>query len=264
MKPIHVTALQLDLAWEAPAVNRQQIETRLRGVKTDLIILPEMFTTGFSMNAAALAEDMDNSETLSWMEDIAQGHQALVCGSLIIRDGGKYYNRFVFVSPDEGLSCEYDKRHLFALGGEDKPYTAGDAWTWMEWKGWRIVPQICYDLRFPVWSRNRRLEGGGLSYDLLIYAANWPARRTYHWETLLRARAIENQAFVVGVNRVGTDGTGLEYVGRSVILDPAGNPVAQCPDEPATLEATLDPAVLQDIREKLPFWRDADAFDVYA
>ncbi|MDX2287119.1 MAG: amidohydrolase [Bacteroidia bacterium] len=264
MKPLRIWAVQPDLQWEQPAANRARIQSMIEAQpgQADLIVLPEMFTTGFSMRAKALAEPMEG-ETVRWMERMADRHQALICGSLIIAEDRRYYNRMVMAAPQEGVLAEYDKRHLFPLAGEHQHYARGESMTWAEYKGWRMAPMICYDLRFPVWSRNTITDSDTLRYDLLLYVANWPAARIQHWEILLRARAIENQAFVIGVNRVGTDGAGLSYPGASVILDPQGQVLAEGGASESVLSAVLDPAQLQSYRKQFPFWQDTDLFEIY-
>lgn len=267
MTPLHITALQLDLVWENPAANRAHIEEFLLqsvpspSFSTDLILLPEMFTTGFTMNAAKNHEEMEG-ETEQWMMQLARKYDALVGGSIIIREDADYFNRFLLVGP-EGLMAEYDKRHLFRMSGEHEHYEAGGNWTWFEYKGWKIVPMICYDLRFPVWSRNRIRGDGSLACDLLLYVANWPEKRKRHWETLLRARAIENQCYVVGVNRVGVDGFDIPYSGNSMILDYMGDNLAYHEGTEKMLTAQLDPQPMQEWRTKFPIWKDADVFELY-
>jgi predicted amidohydrolase len=263
MTPLHITAVQLNLVWQDPAANRQRIERLLKGKRaaTDLILLPEMFTTGFTMEADRHWEEMEGT-TQTWMQQLAKQHKALVGGSLIIREGDDYFNRFLMVGPD-GVLAEYDKRHLFRMADEHDYFEAGEEWVWFTYKGWNIVPLICYDLRFPVWSRNRPLGDRSTAYDLLLYVANWPQKRAYHWDTLLRARAIENQSYVVGVNRVGKDGNGIDYEGGSVILDPMGQELALNRGDDILLEHTLDPQLLLEYRKKFPAWQDADVFEVY-
>lgn len=261
MKPLRISVVQMDQAWHNPAKNKATIQKLLKssGQATDVIVLPEMFTTGFTMQPEAWAEAPEGP-TQVWMEKLAAQYDALVVGSYIVREDFSYYNRMVMVSP-EGVLGEYDKRHLFTLAEEDAYYEPGQDWVRVQYKGWRILPQICYDLRFPVWSRNRP-EGEGLSYDLLLYVANWPAPRVLHWDTLLRARAIENQSFVVGCNRIGTDGNGLPYVGSSAIISPKGEELAWQRDTATVLQATLDPETLATYRHKYPFWKDGDVFEV--
>jgi predicted amidohydrolase len=261
MNELQILGLQLNLHWEDAEANRKHIENLLtaHAKPADIIVLPEMFTTGFSMNALKQAEEM-MGPSMYWMRKLAQQQEALILGSLIILEGGKYYNRFIAMD-SFGVVCQYDKRHTFRMAGEHEVYEAGQERKVFEWKGWRICPQVCYDLRFPVFSRTRSDENGP-DYDLLIYVANWPKPRISHWETLLKARAIENQAFVIGINRVGTDGVKMEYNGGSVILDHMGNVLAQNYGDEVLLEATLDPGPQKQFREKFPVWKDADEFEV--
>ncbi len=253
---MRISLVQTTLAWEQPALNREQLGkkiARLAG-QTDLVVLPEMFTTGFSMAAGQLAEPMDGP-TVGWMRAQAAGLGAAVCGSFICRSGdGAYRNRLVFVRPD-GELAHYDKRHRFALGGEDAHYTAGEQRLIVEYMGRRICPLICYDLRFPEWSRN---DPDG--YDLLLYVANWPARRAYHWKQLLIARAIENQAYVAGVKMVGKDGNGLEYSGDTSLIDYSGQVLWQISDVEDVLNAELSFAEQDKYRQQLPFLRDGAGF----
>ena len=212
MQDLKVTLVQVDLAWENKQANLDYISTLLKDVRdTDLIILPEMFSTGFSMRSKDLAENMMGN-SVRWMRDLASAKNAAVCGSLIIEDDEKFYNRLIWMEPD-GTSAHYDKRHLFSLAGEDKHYTGGKHKIFPELKEWKILPLICYDLRFPVWSRQSPpfTELGANPYHLLVYVANWPERRVYAWEQLLIARAIENQCYVVGVNRIGMDGNDVYH-----------------------------------------------------
>lgn len=257
--PLRVCAVQAVLAWEDPAANRFHIGRALAAAPAaDLVLLPEMFNTGFSMRAAQIAEPMDGP-TLQWMQALAAEREALVCGSLAIAEGGHFYNRFIAVS-GRGVEAHYDKRHLFHPAGEDAAYRAGARRVVFEWRGWRICPQICYDLRFPVWSRTQVSEAGP-DYDLLLFLANWPEMRIAHWDTLLRARAIENQAFVAAVNRVGRDGNGHPYNGHSVLLDMRGECLAELPEnEEGLLFAEFDAAALADWRQRFAVWKDADAF----
>ena len=225
--------------------------------ETDIIILPEMFTTGFTMKAASLAEEMDG-QTMQWMRRVARQKNCIVTGSLIIEEDQKYYNRLLWMQPD-GSFHHYDKRHLFRLGEEEKTYTAGDNQWIMHWKGWKIFPLICYDLRFPVWSRRTT----SLDYDLLIYVANWPERRIQAWKTLLPARAVENQCFVAGLNRTGTDGNGMIHTGDSAVYDFKGSIISTTkPNEENTETVSLDLEALQEFRKQFPFSEDADSFEL--
>ncbi len=257
MENIHVCLVQADLVWEDPRANRKKFDQLLSQVArpVDVIILPEMFTTGFSMHPSTLAESMGGT-TIQWMKEKAVFFQSVVTGSLIIAEGGAYYNRLVWVRPNGAIEW-YDKRHLFVMAGEDAYYRAGDKRVIFEYKSWRICPQICYDLRFPVWSRNVEL------YDVLLYVANWPDRRISDWDVLLRARAIENQAYVIAVNRCGTDGVGLEYSGHSTIVDPAWRGVMYVHEGGEHVyQYTLDYAHLKEVRRSLPFLADRDTFEI--
>lgn len=256
MSALDVTIVQADLAWHDPARNRERITALLRDcpADTDLVVLPEMFTTGFSMDAPQLAETMDGA-SVAWMRSTAGRTAASICGSLIIAEDGAYRNRFICAAPSGELVC-YDKRHLFRLADEHNYYAAGETLVTFEVSGWRICPLVCYDLRFPVWSRNRN------SYDLLLYVANWPARRHFAWETLLRARAIENLGYVAGVNRVGTDGNDIPYKGGSAIIDFLGESLTDLGDREGIASARLDAGKLAAFRERFAFHEDADEFTI--
>jgi len=234
--------------------NRARIERELEQLDpdTNLVVLPEMFTTGFSMNAQQVAEDQ-GEVTLTWMQAQAQHYAIALCGSLAVRDQDKIYNRLLFVTPD-GKHYQYDKRHLFRMSGEDQHYAAGKDRVIVEWRGWRICPLVCYDLRFPVWSRNRD------DYDLLLYIANWPEKRRSHWRTLLVARAIENQSYCIGLNRVGSDENGLDYSGDSLVLAADGEVLLDCKAHSGLYSARLDYQKMISYREKFPCHRDADNF----
>lgn len=256
MSTLNVTIVQADLAWHDAVGNREQFTNTINGLQnpTDLIVLPEMFTTGFSMDAPELAEAMDG-ESVNWMQEMAASSDASICGSLIISDNGQYFNRFICASPAGDLQC-YDKRHLFRLANEQDHYAPGDKLLTFELKGWRICPMVCYDLRFPVWSRNRE------DYDLLLYVANWPDRRHHAWATLLRARAIENLSYVAGVNRTGTDGNDIPYKGGSSIIDYLGEDLANLGDRTGSASADLDLDKLSAFRERFAFHKDADSFAI--
>lgn len=262
MKSLKISALQLNLIWHNAESNRSHIESFLEATqaKGDLIVLPEMFTTGFSMDPSGIAERR-NGPTLAWMQKMAQKHEASLLGSVIIADGERYHNRALLVDKD-GLQAEYDKRHGFSLAGEDEVFTAGNKMVVANVAGWKVCLQICYDLRFPAFVRNKVDPEGSYTYDLLVYVANWPATRVHHWESLLQARAIENQAYVVGVNRVGEDGNGLHYSGSSMIIDPMGDIKAKASGGEAILESDLDADNLAKIRTKFPFLKDADDFEL--
>jgi len=256
MSTLKLTVVQSELHWHDAASNRKMFSALIASIpeSTDLIILPEMFTTGFSMDAPVLAEPMDG-ESVNWLRDSARAKQAAICGSLIIVDDGEYYNRFFCIDAN-GNQTTYDKRHLFRLADEQHHYAQGNDLVTFEHKGFRICPMICYDLRFPVWSRNRN------NYDLLIYVANWPGRRHHAWETLLRARAIENLSYVAGVNRIGTDGNNLPYAGGSAIVDYLGHDLADLGDKAGIATAELDLEQLQKFRERFAFHKDADDFAI--
>lgn len=257
MQDLKVTAVQASLVWEDAQANRRSFAHTLASLKgaTDLVVLPEMFTTGFSMNTRELAETMDGP-TLGWMQQQAFDLDCAINGSLIIEEDGKYYNRSLFVLPD-GSVDHYDKRHLFRMANEDTHFTEGKQRRTVEWKGWRILLQVCYDLRFPVFSRNRQ------DYDLALYVANWPAARSGAWSTLLKARAIENQCYVVGVNRVGVDGMEIEYCGASAIIDTRGEELLPIPlDQEVATTATLSHKDMQAFRDKFPIHKDADEFQL--
>jgi omega-amidase len=258
MSTLNVTIVQADLHWHDASANRLTIGQMLEELTdtTDLIVLPEMFTTGFTMDAPAQAETM-NGASVNWMSQLAHEKNASVCGSLIIEENGEYFNRFICVSPAGGI-VEYDKRHLFRLADEHKHFSPGSNFVTFEINGWRICPMICYDLRFPAWSRNRN------DYDLLLYVANWPNRRHLAWETLLRARAIENLSYVAGVNRTGVDGNELPYDGGSAIIDFLGQDVENLGKAVGLTTATLDLDKLNVFRERFAFDKDADIFSIDA
>jgi omega-amidase len=262
MSTLTVTILQTDLHWEDPARNRQEIGEKIRALtqKTEIVILPEMFTTGFSMDAARLAESMEGP-SVAWMRQIAAEKKIILTGSLIIQEEGHCYNRLVWMLPN-GQYGYYDKRHRFAYGGEGEQYTPGLKRLIASVKGWKINLQVCYDLRFPVWARNNLDAQGQPEYDVLVYVANWPEVRIQAWKTLLTARAIENQCYVIGVNRVGKDGKGLLYPGESMVVDPLGEVLYQKAGQEDAPTIVLDKSKLEAVREKLPFLRDADTFDI--
>lgn len=254
MSTLKVSIVQTELHWQDPARNLALFSKLLQQHEeaTDLFVLPEMFSTGFTMQAEQHAERMDG-RSVTWMAETAQSTNAGICGSLIVEDGGEYFNRFILVRPDGQLQT-YDKRHLFRLAGEHEHYSAGQELRTFELNGWRLRPMVCYDLRFPAWSRNLN------NYDLLVYVANWPDRRHLAWATLIRARAIENQAFVAAVNRSGTDGNNIRYAGGSAIVDYLGNYLASFSEESGIATTTLDMTALTKFRAKFPFHLDADRF----
>jgi predicted amidohydrolase len=251
---LNITLVQTALYWENPEDNLHLFTQKIDQITgpSDLILLPEMFTTGFSMKPEQFAETMDGS-TLQWMKKIAKEKNAVICGSLMIKHLNTYYNRLIWMPP-EGNAGFYDKRHLFALGEEADHYSGGAQKLLVELKGWKILPLICYDLRFPVWCRNTD------NYDVLLFVANWPERRIQAWKTLLQARAIENQCFVLGVNRIGEDGNGVYYSGESSVMDPKGELLFQQADSEQVYTITLSYDHLYHIRKSLPFLQDRDTF----
>ena len=255
MQDLAVTLVQCELAWEKPEDNRRQIGALIESLEkpTDLIVLPEMFTTGFSMNALDNAEE-PGGVTEQWLQKIASSRDCALTGSIAVHDSESVYNRMLFATPEEVRY--YDKRHLFRMAGEDLRYRAGNDRVVVPWRGWRINLQVCYDLRFPVFSRNRG------DFDLLLFVANWPAKRSHHWRQLLIARAIENQACVIGVNRIGSDANGLDYQGDSLAIAGDGEILADMLDRPGTSQVLLSGAALQDYREKFPCHLDADSFHI--
>lgn len=259
MSSLTVSLVQTNLHWENIAANLAMLEEKIMGIKekTELVILPEMFSTGFSMRPEVLAETMEG-ETIQWMKRIAAAKKIILTGSVIIEEEGNYYNRLVWMLPN-GQYGIYDKRHRFAYAGEDEHYTAGSKRLIASVKGWKINLLICYDLRFPVWARQHS-QSEAPEYDLLVYVANWPERRINAWKTLLQARAIENQSFVIGVNRVGEDGNGIPHTGESMVVDAMGEVLYQKKDEEAVYTITLQKEPLETVREKLPFLKDADGF----
>lgn len=259
MQDLKVTLIQADLHWQDSTANLAMLEEKIWeiGESTDLIILPEMFTTGFTMEASAYAEPM-NFTTMKWMKQQAAQTGAVVTGSYIVKNGGSFYNRLLWVEPN-GDYATYDKRHLFRMAKEDDTFTMGEERLIQEWKGWRICPMVCYDLRFPIWSRNHYLESKNrMDYDLLLYVANWPAVRISAWDILLQARAVENLSYVAGVNRVGEDGKRIAYNGHSTIVDYKGGQQKLLTDDVCIHTETLCADELNSFREKFPAYLDAD------
>jgi predicted amidohydrolase len=257
MDELNVGIIQSELHWEDPNSNRRMFESKIGSFnsETNLIILPEMFTTGFSMNASELAEEHEGP-TLEWMQTIAVEKNTAITGSIIVKDKGRFYNRLYFVFPD-GSYHWYDKKHTFTLAGEHRTYTAGNQKLIIDYHGWKICPLICYDLRFPVWARNTE------DYDLLLYVANWPKKRISAWDALLRARAIENMSYCIGVNRVGVDGNNHEYVGHSAIYNVLGDPISSEGKEVEFSETVmLSKAHIQTTRKQLQFLEDRDTFNL--
>lgn len=257
MEDLTVTIIQSDLAWENPQKNRDVFSEKIQSIKerTDLIVLPEMFTTGFTLNAKPLAEP-ENGPTLNWMMEKAQSKNAVIIGSLIITENGKYFNRLFWVRPD-GSYLSYDKRHLFRMADEHKVFSGGEERIIAELKGWKILPLVCYDLRFPAWARGPKKD-----YDLIIYIANWPESRSSSWRLLLPARGVENQAYAIGVNRVGIDGTGKSYRGDSAIFNPIGKIIVQEAYKEGIFTESLSMQELDRYRSKFPVWMDSDSFTI--
>ena len=264
MSTLTITTIQSELYWEDKAANLSMFEKKINSIEeeTEIVVLPEMFSTGFSMNPEKLAETIDG-ETIQWMKRVSAESNIILTGSVIIVENGNYYNRLIWMLPN-GQFGQYDKRHRFAFAGEDEKYTAGTKRLIASVKGWKINLLVCYDLRFSVWSRQSPPPSGeagrGLEYDLLIYVANWPERRSVAWKTLLVARAIENQCYVVGVNRVGNDGNNIYHSGDSMVVDPLGEILYYKKDEEDIATITLDKTYLHTVRERFPFWKDADRF----
>ena len=272
MSSLTFTLIQTALYWENKVANQQMLEKKINSIreKTQVVLLPEMFSTGFSMKPEMLAETMEG-ETVEWMKRTAAEQRVILAGSVIIEEASHYYNRFIWMLPN-GQYGFYNKRHLFAFAGEDQHYTAGAERFIASVNGWKINLQVCYDLRFPVWVRQspllREEKGSGneaaFEYDALIYVANWPERRSTAWKSLLQARAIENQCYVIGVNRVGDDGNGIYHSGDSTVIDPLGEILYHKKDEEDVFTITLNKEGLNTVREKFQFWRDADGFSIKA
>jgi omega-amidase len=282
MSSLTVTTIQADLKWEDKTVNLRRLEEKIDGIggHTELVILPEMFSTGFSMRPDAFAENMDGP-AVTWMRSVAARKKIILTGSLIIEEDGNYFNRLIWMLPN-GQFGSYDKRHRFAYAGEDNHYAAGTRRLVASVKGWKVLLLVCYDLRFPVWSRQRPSHANygefatinpehipaeasaeaALEYDLIIYVANWPERRSHAWTTLLQARAIENQSYVIGVNRVGDDGNDIAHSGDTMIVDPLGEVLYRAAPKEDTFTLTLTKEHLQTVRQRFPFWRDADHFHI--
>ncbi len=256
MSELNISIIQCDLFWE----NREENLSHIEGLfekcsNSDLILLPEMFTTGFSMNAESLAETMDGP-TIQWLKSHASNLNSTIAGTIIVKDNSKYYNRLLWVTPS-GEVHHYDKRHLFTLAGEDQGFSAGQRRVVVSLKSTKICLNICYDLRFPVWARNQN------DYDILVYLANWPKTRSHHWKTLLTARAIENQSFVLACNRTGVDANGLEYIGDSGVISPSGEWLMHSNESNSVLNCKIDLDTLRNYRDKLDFLSDRDNFQIY-
>jgi omega-amidase len=250
-----ISLVQYDIAWESAELNRQKIESLLSNavLESHVIILPEMFHCGFTMKPSRVAQTMDG-EVVCWMKSLSNSKNAIILGSLVISENGKYYNRLLAVS-GQGVIASYDKRHLFRMAGEDKIYAPGHKPVVVSVGDWRIALFICYDIRFPVWIRNRN------NYDLAIFVANWPASRSDIWKTLLKARAIENQCYVAGVNRLGKDGSEA-YTGDSMLVDFNGNVIESLPEKEGVVHSYLNLSMLQNFRKQFPAWMDADTFQI--
>lgn len=254
---LHIALYQSNLVWEKPKANMDMMDHWFQKVSkpTDIVFLPEMFSTGFSMNIVELSETMEG-ETMQWMKRCSFENQFAICGSLIIQEKEEYFNRLVFVEPSGDVHF-YNKRHLFTMGGEEIHFQKGNERLIVHYKGWRICPLICYDLRFPVWSRNRD------EYDLLVYLANWPGKRDEVWNILLKARAIENQCYVAGVNRVGVDGKKIHYRGNSQILNAKGNRITEANEgKEGIVNIDISLAELVKFRTAFPVSKDADSFNL--
>ncbi|MBP1223346.1 amidohydrolase [Flavobacterium sp. 1355] len=251
-----IALMQSDLQWESPSANRNNFESKINTIidGVEIIVLPEMFSTGFTMNAPAVAETMQG-ETVNWMKSLAKQRNCAITGSLIIIENNQYYNRMLFVFPD-GEIKHYNKRHLFSLAGENKFYSSGTEKVIVEYLGWKICLQICYDLRFPVFARNVE------NYDLLLYVANWPKVRTNAWDALLKARAIENLSYVVGVNRIGQDIHNYEHTGHSQVVDFLGNYILEPQETAGVFVVELDKSIMLETRKKLDFLSDKDNFEI--
>ena len=267
MSTLTITTIQTDLHWEDRTANLRMLEQKIGSIatKTEIVVLPEMFSTGFSMKTEALAETMDG-ETVQWMKWVAAERRIILTGSVIIQENGNYFNRLLWVMPN-GQYGHYDKRHLFGYAGEHNYYTAGNKRLIASVKGWKINLLVCYDLRFPVWARQTpspksqtQKETATPEYDVLIYVANWPEKRNHAWKTLLQARAIENQCYVVGVNRVGNDGNDIHYSGNTMVIDALGEVLYTKKEEEDIATTTIDKMHLKAVREKLSFLKDADNF----
>jgi omega-amidase len=264
MQPLTISIIQTYLHWEDRMANLNMLEHKIknREVATEIIILPEMFSTGFSMNTSAFAETMEG-ETVAWMKRLAAEEKIILAGSTIIEENKQFYNRLIWMLPN-GQFGFYDKRHLFGFAKEDEHYTAGSKRLIAQAKGWKINLQVCYDLRFPVWARQTPISPENkeqeVEFDILIYVANWPERRSHAWKTLLCARAIENQCYVIGVNRVGDDGNNIYHSGNSMVIDPLGQVLYHKADDEDIFTIRLQKENLTDVRSKFPFLKDADSF----
>ena len=261
MQDLRITLVQSILEWHEVEENLAHFASLFDAVdsETDVIVLPEMFTTGFTMESSKVAEQM-HGRTHTWMQEMALKKNAVICGSAIIEEQGNYYNRFLWVEPD-GQTSYYDKRHLFRMADENRFYAGGTELISINYKGWKLRPLICYDLRFPVWARNS-VKDDAFDYDVLLYVANWPQVRISVWTTLLQARALENYAYCLGVNRVGEDEKGIIYNGQSMVFDPKGNQLGNLESVEGTQTVTLKYDELTAYRKRFPVFLDADSFDI--
>lgn len=259
MQPLTLTIVQTKLFWEDKNANLDMLQQKIEGIKerTEVVILPEMFSTGFSMQPESLAESMDGT-TVQWMRKMAAEKRIILTGSIMIKENGHYFNRLIWMLPN-GEYGHYDKRHLFAFAGEEEHYSAGKKRFIASVKGWKINMQVCYDLRFPVWARQSP-AGADMHYDILINVANWPEKRSTAWKTLLQARAIENQCFVIGVNRVGEDANKNSYNGGSMLIGPLGEIVIHHSSDETISTFTLSKETITETRSSFPFLNDADSF----
>lgn len=261
MKDLRISLIQADLHWEERDANLAMFEEMIwASEETDLIVLPEMFTTGFSMNPQKLSE-LPGGHTFKWMRQMASQKKVAIVGSYIVRDQGKYFNRLYFVHPT-GEAQHYDKKHLFNLATEGDHYAAGNERLIVEYLGWKIHPLICYDLRFPVWARSKKTPEATYEYDLILYVANWPDTRVNAWDALLKARAIENLSYAIGVNRVGKDGVGKNYNGHSAAYHALGSQLVFSENNVEVLSCVLSAAELEGYRRDFPFQQDADSFQI--
>lgn len=264
MSSLTITTIQTDLIWEDKEANLQRLEDKINSIeeRTEIVVLPEMFSTGFTMQPQLFAEEMEG-ETMKWMKQVAADKRIILTGSIIIKEEDKFYNRLIWMLPNGDFGF-YNKRHLFAYAGEHQHYAPGNKRLIASVKGWKINLQVCYDLRFPVWARQTPPHSGealkGPEYDVLVYVANWPGKRSHAWKTLLCARAIENQCYIVGVNRVGVDGNNINHSGNSLIIDPLGEVLYHKADDEDIFTVILERERLEDVRTKFPFWKDGDSF----
>jgi predicted amidohydrolase len=263
MSTLNITLIQSALHWGDKSSNLAMFEEKINSIKekTEIVVLPEMFSTGFQMSPENFAEKPDGP-TIGWMKEIAASKKIILTGSIIIEDDGKFFNRLIWMLPN-GQFSYYDKRHRFAFAGEDQKYSAGNKRLIASVKGWKINLLICYDLRFPVWCRQSANDKQTTEFDIMLIVANWPERRNHAWKSLLTARAIENQSFVVGLNRIGEDGTGLYHSGDSMIVNPLGETLYHQAHQEDIFTFTFEKGKLSEIREKFPFWKDADHFLIH-